>query len=464
MRLNLLVGAVLVCSLVMVTPASAAAAWEVDLASPGSDSTNVEVDDGVRLGSGDNRAASAGSGVRTGFAVYPRRLSVPANTFAAVVRSSVPAGAELAIDVRGRVRDGSGSVGRRSGFEDGGPGRVGGSGQVAGPGQVSGELGSVGSGSGQVRGESGQVRGGSGLAGDQWAEWTEWVEIRPEAPAVLPVAVSDVEVRVMVAAPDGVAPPRLDGLVVSPGVAPGGRGPAGPGGAGAVSSAGLSYPVFATREGLVGGTTANGHRIVARDHFVALPSRRGLAGRHGGEYSVRVCAANGRCAWAPVWDVGPWNTRDDYWAGPGVRQEWHDLPQGRPASQAAYQDGYNNGKDQFGRKVANPAGIDLADGTFWDGLQLKNNAWVTVTYQWTSANSAGYIRTPGDTLNVRNEPNSRSAIVGLAGDRAQVRIECVVVGERVVGTQGTTDAWYRLAAGMFVSAAYVAGGAGAPGC
>ena len=27
----------------------------------------------------------------------------------------------------------------------------------------------------------------------------------------------------------------------------------------------------------------------------------------------------------------------------------------------------------------NPAGIDLADGTFWDGLKLTTNSWVTVT-------------------------------------------------------------------------------------
>lgn len=200
------------------------------------------------MGSGDNRAASAGSEVRTGFAVYPRRLGAPANSFTAVVRSNVPSGAELAVDVRGRANK----------------------------------------------------------------QWTEWSEVRPGAPAVLPVAVADVEVRVMLAAPDGVASPSLEGLSVSSASVPVGREPAG-----AVTATGLSYPVFATREGLVGGTTANGHRIVARDHFVALPSRRGLAGRNGGEYSVRVCAANGRCAWAPVWDVGPWNTRDDYWAGPG---------------------------------------------------------------------------------------------------------------------------------------------------
>jgi hypothetical protein len=101
------------------------------------------------------------------------------------------------------------------------------------------------------------------------------------------------------------------------------------------------------------------------------------------EYSVRVCADNGRCETAPVWDVGPWNTRDDYWNPPSVRQNWKDLPQGTPQAQAAYQNGYNGGKDQFGRRVRNPAGIDLADGTFWDGLGLTNNAWVTVTYLWT---------------------------------------------------------------------------------
>ena len=147
-----------------------------------------------------------------------------------------------------------------------------------------------------------------------------------------------------------------------------------------------------------------------------------------------------------------------------MRQEWHDLPQGRPASQAAYQDGYNEGKDQFGRRVANPAGIDLADGTFWDGLKLKNNAWVTVTYQWTGAHPAGYVNTPGDTLNVRTAPNSLAPIVGLAGHRAQVRVECAAAGEQVTGTQGTTSTWYRLAPDMYVSAAYVAGTRAASPC
>jgi hypothetical protein len=150
-----------------------------------------------------------------------------------------------------------------------------------------------------------------------------------------------------------------------------------------LSASPLTYRVFATREGLVGGTTANGHVIVPRDHFVALPSRRALSPRGTGTYSVKVCADNGRCETAPVWDVGPWNTRDDYWNPPAIRENWKDLPQGTPEAQAAYQNGYNGGKDQYGRRVTNPAGIDLADGTFWDGLGLTGNTWVTVTYLWT---------------------------------------------------------------------------------
>ncbi|GAB1508321.1 hypothetical protein [Actinophytocola sp. KF-1] len=389
----LLVSTVLTGSLLGVPTASAAATgWQVDLDRPGTGSTNVATGP-VRLGSDDNRAASAGTATRTGMAVYPHTLAAPAGAFTATVDSTVPDGAEVAVDVRGRT--------------DG--------------------------------------------------RWTEWAEIRPGAPGVLPVAAKDVEVRVVLSAPDGVPSPSVDALTVTP--VAGQRAPATP--------AGASYRVYATREGLVGHTTANGHKIVKRDHFVALPSRRGLSAKGSGEYSVRVCAANGRCEWAPTWDVGPWNTRDDYWAAPGVRQQWADLPQGKPASQAAYEDGYNGGKDQFGRTVKNPAGIDLADGTFWDGLKLENNAWVTVTYQWTGSHPHGFVQTPGPALNVRPAPNSDLPNVGLAAKHAQVRIECSVAGEQVKGTQGTTNVWYRLAKGMFVSAAYVAttsGGKAVPPC
>ncbi|GAA4728534.1 hypothetical protein [Phytohabitans rumicis] len=190
------------------------------------------------------------------------------------------------------------------------------------------------------------------LGAQRWSEWTE-------APATLPDTTA-VQVRVGLFGAAG-ATPSVRGVRLTAGRAESAVAPL---------ALGNTYRVYATREGLVGGTTANGHVITSRDHFVALPSRRGLAPRDTGDYTVRVCAASGRCEWAPVWDVGPWNTTDDYWNPPSVRPSWTDLPQGRPEAQAAYEVGYNGGKDQFGRTVANPAGIDLADGTFWDGLLL----------------------------------------------------------------------------------------------
>ncbi|MBP2476040.1 hypothetical protein JOF53_004912 [Crossiella equi] len=279
-------------------------------------------------------------------------------------------------------------------------------------------------------------------------EWTEWAEARPGEPAVLDAASKVVQVRVALTAPKGKTP-KLSALTLSADL-----GPTAPQVQG---ETGLSYRVFATREGLVGGTTANGHVIVARDHFVALPSRRGLAAKGTGTYSVKVCAANGRCEWAPVWDVGPWNIKDDYWNPSAKREMWKNLPQGKPQAQAAYQDNYNGGKDGFGREVANPAGIDLADGTFWDGLKLTDNSWVTVEYLWTGGGTFGTVRTAGDPLNVRTGANSANAQVGLAANTARVKVECQVTGQSVTGTQGTSSVWFRISAGKFVSKAYIAG-------
>ena len=140
-----------------------------------------------------------------------------------------------------------------------------------------------------------------------------------------------------------------------------------------------TFRVFATREGLVGRVTANGHVIRPRDRFVALPSWRVLNQRGERDYQVKV-SYGGRHVIVPVWDIGPWNTRDDYWSG--QREMWRDLPRGLPEAQAAYQQGYNGGRDEFGRRPALPAGIDLADGTFWDQLGLPGNAWVEVTFLW----------------------------------------------------------------------------------
>jgi hypothetical protein len=176
----------------------------------------------------------------------------------------------------------------------------------------------------------------------------------------------------------------------------------------------LTYRVYATREGLVGGTTANGHVIKSYDRFVALPSRRGLATNGGTEYQVRVCyPVTGKCTTTSVWDVGPWNTKDDYWNPSTIREMWKSLPQGKPEAQAAYQDGYNGGLDQFGRRPSNPAGIDIADGTFWTDLGMSNNGWVNVTYLWTTG---GGTPTTGLIIDNNNAANdSTKGYVELTG-------------------------------------------------
>jgi hypothetical protein len=142
----------------------------------------------------------------------------------------------------------------------------------------------------------------------------------------------------------------------------------------------LTFSVFGYREGLVGGTTANGHVIQPNDHFVALPCACALSSKGGNEFQVQI-EYNGKTVTAPVWDVGPWNTHDNYW-DPSSERTYSDLPQGVPEAQAAYEDGYNNGRDGSGRKVGSPGGIDIGDGTFAD-LGMTDSDWVKVTFLWT---------------------------------------------------------------------------------
>ncbi|NLU79950.1 hypothetical protein HCA58_16475 [Micromonospora sp. HNM0581] len=280
------------------------------------------------------------------------------------------------------------------------------------------------------------------IRGWRTAGWTEWRDAAPAA--VFDRPVSRVQARVVLTgSPAGASTEvRTVRLTADTGVAV------------AAATPGLTYRVYATRIGLVGEVTANGHTVRARDHFVALPSRRGLSPRGTGDYTVRVCTVTGsRCEYAPVWDVGPWNTRDDYWNLSAVRENWKALPQGRPQAQAAYQNGYNSGRDQFGRVVLNPAGIDLADGTFWDGLQLPTNSWVDVAYLWTGTGPRGVV---GDgPLTVRAGPGTGYQPRGLAAQYANVPIQCYVTGQTIAGPYRTTNRWNRLAGGQFVSHAYI---------
>jgi hypothetical protein len=282
-----------------------------------------------------------------------------------------------------------------------------------------------------------------GTRGD--GSWTEWVTTDPKttdpkAPAMLGAAVTGVQARIMLRGGDGGVSPLVRSLrlTAQPGVQL----------LAARPRNARSYRVFATREGLAGHTTANGHLIHERDHFVALPSRRGLSPRESGDYTVKICASNGRCEWAPVWDVGPWNTTDDYWNAADGRQSWPDLPQGQPEAQAAHDDGYHGGQDQFGRQVLNPAGIDVADGTFWDGLGLRDNSWVTVTYLWTDAGAPAIVQIP--ILPVRSGPGEKYPAVGMVAQRAKLHVECTVTG-----SAGPTDRWLRIGPKQFISAAHI---------
>ncbi|MGQ0577025.1 MAG: hypothetical protein ACT4RN_22905 [Pseudonocardia sp.] len=273
---------------------------------------------------------------------------------------------------------------------------------------------------------TGEVPAGSGATVDVRGrradgDWTEWVPADEAGEVTLPEPAAEVQGRLVLTGTAAAGPVvRAVDLTAHPArshritVA---QRPA------------LGYRVFATREGLVGGTTANGHVIEADDLFVALPSRRALAPRGTGDYSVRVCtvAAKGkkratRCAYAPVWDVGPWNTRDDYWNPTHRRQEWRALPQGVPQAQVAHLDGFNGGRDQYDREVLNPAGIDLSDAVFHDALRLDDNGWVRVDYLWTGSAPLGTV-TDGP-VPVRAGADDGAPEVGAAARRARVPADC----------------------------------------
>lgn len=82
-------------------------------------------------------------------------------------------------------------------------------------------------------------------------------------------------------------------------------------------------------------------------------------------------------------EVGPWNTYDNYWRSGKNRDMWKDLRQCVPEARAAYYNNYNRGRDEFGRKVLNPAGVDLTPAAARRlGLGKYQNAWVAVRFPW----------------------------------------------------------------------------------
>jgi hypothetical protein len=85
----------------------------------------------------------------------------------------------------------------------------------------------------------------------------------------------------------------------------------------------------------------------------------------------------------PSKDAGPWNKNDNYWDGAtstNPRRLFADLPRYTPEAQAAYYDGYNNGKDGYGHTVLNPAGIDLCLTVASNlGFSSSGSGWIQVT-------------------------------------------------------------------------------------
>lgn len=110
--------------------------------------------------------------------------------------------------------------------------------------------------------------------------------------------------------------------------------------------------VKATREGLVGQTTATGWVIDKEFPFVALPSHKALG------LWVRIYnVLNGKMVCAQVRDVGPFNTNDDSYVFNG----------NRPASE--------QGQSVSGIGT-NSAGIDLGE-CVWTLLGMKDNTEVS---------------------------------------------------------------------------------------
>jgi hypothetical protein len=133
------------------------------------------------------------------------------------------------------------------------------------------------------------------------------------------------------------------------------------------SSPGVTDKVFATQY--------NGYTRFE----VALPHR---VLKDKGGFRVRL-SYNGHRVWAPVKEVGPWNIHDNYWQSRKYRTMWRSLPRGVPEAKAAYCRNYNGGKDEFGRNVANPAGIDITPAVAHRlGLRTYQNARITVYYPW----------------------------------------------------------------------------------
>ncbi len=113
----------------------------------------------------------------------------------------------------------------------------------------------------------------------------------------------------------------------------------------------------------------------------ALPHRNLKFGRQPRIHIRRV--HGGPRVRTRVKEVGPWNTYDNYWMREKDRTMFKRVPRCKPEAQVAYYQNFNRGKDEFGRKVLNPAGVDVTPAVARGmGLEEYQNAWVHVRFRW----------------------------------------------------------------------------------
>ncbi|MDQ4098896.1 MAG: discoidin domain-containing protein, partial [Chloroflexota bacterium] len=226
-----------------------------------------------------------------------------------------------------------------------------------------------------------------------------------------------------------------------------------------------TYVVTATREGLVGGTTSNGHVIVEDDHFASLPAclasncpwlrpgvrdaTWGLRTECGDKcYVLVVNPNNDRCQVAPVWDVGPWFRVDDWW-NPTSSRHVNTLPttknilaQGYTGADAARNGldvGYGVGPNGYGSsdkylEVGNRSSIDLGDGTWTDlGLDFNRGiaSGIRVTLLWQTGQDPQEAMTSCNNGVIPSATVTLSPTSGVVGTSVTVTGAGFTAGERV---------------------------------
>ncbi|MEI7768843.1 MAG: hypothetical protein WCI67_02585 [Chloroflexales bacterium] len=140
-----------------------------------------------------------------------------------------------------------------------------------------------------------------------------------------------------------------------------------------------TFRIRASRQGMIGHHTANGFVIPPHARFVSLPCWCALSSNGGDEYKVRI-TYRGRSTVVPVYDVGPYSARDDYWSA--GRTGYPDLARGWPMDHAAYYEDYNGRQADKGY-VRFPSGMDVGDGAWIDDLGIDGDqAEVEVTMLW----------------------------------------------------------------------------------